>query len=265
MKSVICLCFAAGLAAGWWMPGEESLPSSADNVAHGEKPRRIDPGASLETARSAVRLTGDKVEIPRARLAELLYFPVAPVLSSGDFITREGIRRHASFENLAEWCGLDAAEKQRLADILREAADARKAWERQNVKVQPLRPGSWNLDYPGDEGKARADLKRRIGEAFSPEKAAAIELGGDLDNFFGLALISQEVKNGRVEVSAIRTTGNSSPDPDGGQLSLTFATEGRSVSVFVAVSEPSEWVCEKLQGLVLWDDLVAGATEAARK
>ncbi|RYD53751.1 MAG: hypothetical protein EOP83_22965 [Verrucomicrobiaceae bacterium] len=109
-----------------------------------------------------------------------------------------------SFEQLANWCDLDAHEKQQLADILRKAAEARRIWEKENIEVTSTATADWTLVIPNDSGHAFAELRQRIAATFPPANAAAIEAGGDLRNFFCFLAIAPEFHHGRVEVTARR-------------------------------------------------------------
>jgi hypothetical protein len=94
--------------------------------------------------------------------------------------------------------------------------------------VSSTAPGHWSLQFPGDQGSARAALKQRLRAAFDPATAEAIELGGDLDNFFGFWAWAPEFKQGTVEVSVTRVDREDQPDPDGPRLSFQVVIGGEA-------------------------------------
>lgn len=94
--------------------------------------------------------------------------------------------------------------------------------------VSSTAPGHWSLQFPGDQGSARAALKQRLHAAFDPATAEAIELGGDLDNFFGFWAWAPEFKQGAVEVSVTRVDREDQPDPDGPRLSFQVVIGGEA-------------------------------------
>ena len=128
-------------------------------------------------------------------------------------------------DTLAKWAGLDAAQKQQLEAILHEAAQARLEWESKEVKATRTNPGQWRLDFPSDKGLARAALKERIEATFPPDAASAIQLAGDLDNFFGFGYWAPGFRHGQIEVVTRRTDGADEVLADGNFLEIEADTD----------------------------------------
>lgn len=265
MKFVIIACFALGFFIGWW-PGGKFLGTRENRGGEvnamqstGRVSGTINPSVS-----QVVRLTRDKVEISRAKLEELLS-AMSPAQSFQDFMAGAALAEPERFDQLAKWSGLDAGEKRQLTEFLRQAATARAAWEKENVKVTSTGLGQWTLDIPGDDGKGRAELHRQLAAAFSPEKTAAIEAGGDLQNFFGFRKNTLYFQQGRVEVMARRRKGSNTIDPAGPELQLDVRVEDKLTTIWRGVDGLREPTNDTgIPGLPGWDAILKSATEAAR-
>ncbi len=232
MKFVVSLCFAVGLLVGWCLPGNSGISALAIDPVHDPASRTLDPETDdLATSIPAIRLTRENVEISQERLMALLEMPGSTALSVREFIGRDTGWGLGSLERLATWSGLDDLERRQLDEIVRQAAATRKQWEMANVTVTSQNPGHWTLDFPGDEGLARAELKRAIVEALGPEKAEAIDAAGNLNDFFGFGTIAPEFRNGRVEISAMRVGRNDQPDPAARNLLIECDIDGRHISI----------------------------------
>ncbi len=267
MKFVIVACFALGFLIGWW-PGGKFLNSSENRG--GVKTLVKSPSRDSETIPSSVtnsiRVTRDQVEISRAKLEELLDAPVPSALSFQDFMHSAATDPPESFRQLAQWCGLDAVEKQQLYEILQQAATARQIWADQNVILTSTGPAKWTMDVPSDKGIAQADLRRQLAAVVSPEKAAAIEAGGDLPHFFGYREFAWDFQQGRVEVTARRLDSNEKTDPVGRTLELEIRAGDRHTNSLLPVSwlDSSDHTVA-IPGLPVWGELLKAATEAAQK
>jgi hypothetical protein len=207
MKRLLLGCFLIGGLAGWWAPRMDFQRNSGEagqTGAHLE--RGTLAGAGAPGARR-IRTQGDRVEVPREQLLEMLRRG-SPALRIESFWLPERESRWSLWP-LAQLVDLDEEETTRLDKILRETAAARKAWERARVRVELAAPGHWRLTFPGDQGRARAGLKRQLDETFGSAKADAIDLGGDLTSFFGFRN-APDFKHGLMEVRVERT--NLNPD-----------------------------------------------------
>lgn len=256
-RFVISLSFVIGLLIGWCMPGSSGPSDAVAGPARHAESRSPGPESDLSAASApAIRLTRENVEISQERLMALLEMPGSTALSVREFIGRDTAWANGSLDRLAEWSELDEVEKQRLDGIVRHAADARKQWEMANVTVASQEPGHWTLDFPGDDGLARAGLKREIAAAFGTEKAVAIDAGGNLNDFFGFGIISPEFRNGRVEIFALRLGANDQPDPEGRNLSIECRIDGRKISISSVIpSQQASVEAAVFKELLGWDGL----------
>lgn len=264
MKPTLTLGFVIGIAIGWWLAGSLGGRSEApaDSIRRKSSARQ-EGGESADATKS--RSQAVKVELPQDRLKQLLQAGVATGLSSDSFSSHEGIRTLASFEKLCEWAGLDAAGKTTFTEILRQSAEARRDWEARNSKVAALSPGKWKLEIPDDGGMARNGLKRRIEAAFDPDTALSLQVGGDLENFFGMENIPW-LTSGPLEVTLKRVNDWKESDPEGSNYSLDVSHENSSLMMIVSASslmqEPEVKRIVTLLGSP--EEIAAKAAEASR-
>ena len=192
-----------------------------------------DPGSHPQRSetRSARRISGSPEPSPdpssrrtdslspdlHKRLGELVESGTSTALSADHFFSRDGNLAQPGFEKLCEWASLDGKGKATLSQILKDSADERRRWEKRNVKVKLVAAGRWTLEFPGDQGQAKRDLKRRLQEQFDPETAEVIEVGGDLENFFGFEGWAPEFTHGVVTVITNRKK-DGTTDPQGQTL-----------------------------------------------
>lgn len=219
MKRLLVACFLVGGLAGWWGPRPGSLGPAGEASGTGGALGDESPEGAGASGTQRIRIQGDRVEVPREQLLEMLRRG-SPALRIESFWL-PGREFRSALWSLAQWADLDEEEVTRLDKILRESAAARKGWEATQVRVERTAPGHWRLTFPGDQGQARDELKRRLNEDFGPAKAAAIELGGDLGNFFGLQY-APEFKHGLVEVRVEKI--NPPADWNGEDPGLWFQT-----------------------------------------
>ena len=213
----VVVCFAVGVTLGWWLSGPASGHASGAAVSASEEHRAKDAGTGSET-----RTRGDAdLGISPQQLTELVALGRATAMSMENMQHGNPIQ----LDTLATWAGLDTAQKQQLEAILREAAQARLAWESKEVKATRARPGHWLLEFPSDKGSARAALKERIEATFPPDAANAIQLAGDLDNFFGFGYWAPGFRHGQVEVVTRRTDGADEVLADGNFLEIKADTD----------------------------------------
>ena len=200
MKTIIALCFFLGIVLGYLIPRTHD----AGGGSGGKSARKSPSFAQFESETresSPIRKIEDRIEIRRDRLEQLLLSQHPTALSADIFYSSNASPLTWKVDGLGKWAHLDPGDQRKLLHILSNAAKSRREWEKANVKVDSPTPGKWILQYPGDKGKAREELKQQIESAFPPDRAMAIQLGGDLDNFFGLGSIQPEFKNGAVEIS----------------------------------------------------------------
>jgi len=226
MKRLLLCCFLVGGLAGWWGPrfaARENAGQAGRTGAHLEDGVLAGAGAS---GAARIRVQGERVEIPRDQLLGMLRRGPSPALRIESFWLPDQKSRWVLW-SLAQLADLDEVETTRLDGILRETAAARKAWERARVRVELAAPGHWRLAFPGDQGQARAELKRRLDNDFGPAKAGAIDLGGDLANFFGFHE-APEFKHGLVEVRVDKINLNGELDPEAPGLLFQISQGGET-------------------------------------
>lgn len=213
----VVVCFAVGVTLGWWFSGSASSDASgAASAPSGD--RRANDMEKTPVARTK---DDADLDISPQQLTELVELGRATALSMENM--QHG--NPTQLDTLAKWAGLEAAQKQELEAILREAAQARLEWESKEVKATRISSGHWLLEFPSDKGSARAALKQRIEAAFPPDAARAIQLAGDLDHFFGFGSWAPGFRHGQVEVITRRTDGADRPHADGDFLELKADTD----------------------------------------
>lgn len=220
MKYLLGLLFIAGFLIGRWNPSD----SGQDRQSAREAKRATASGSPVASGNrqpGRIHVANDKVQVAPEQLSALLDFETSPALCMRAFLGNPFPEAVKSLDNLAKWMGLEQAEKSTLEKIIREAATDRMRWEKENVKLQSAVQGKWTLDFPGDKGAARDQLRSRLSDAFGPEKATAIELAGNLDRFFWLDPESAEMAHGRVEIQA-KIAENSKEWMDGLKIQVTW-------------------------------------------
>lgn len=266
MKFLVIACFAAGVVIGWGPAGKSVRMHAGGGGSEVRRANREErPDALPPASRSSVRLTQDRVELSRAELEKFVNLPVSPALSFKSFPVTDTHLEAPDFANLATWCQLDAREQSQLAGILQKAAAARRAWEKENVKVTSTGPAAWTVEIPGDGGQALAALRQQLAAAFPPTKAAAIEAGGDLQNFFTFRAIPVELQQGRVEVSARRVDANREIDPAGNDLVVSMQAGENNMTFYLEVGSIGRTANDLLASwLPGTQELLEAATAAAR-
>lgn len=228
MKGMLVLTFGLGVVIGYW----RSIADDSNDV--GNRPQRSDtrstrlsPGSPESSFDSSNRRMDALSPNLHKRLAGLVESGTSTALSADQFFSREGSHAQPGFEKLCEWATLDGKEKSVLSKILKECADERRRWEKSNVKVKLVAPGKWTLEFPGDQGQAKRDLKKRLQEVFDPEKAETLEVGGDLENFFGFERWAPEFTHGTVSVITSRKN-DGTKDPQGQTLCIEVSYENNA-------------------------------------
>lgn len=213
----VVVCFAVGVTLGWWLSGPAAGHVSGAAGGPVEERRAKDSGPGSES-----RTKGDPdLGILPQQLTELVALGRATALSMENM--QHG--NPTELDTLAKWAGLDSAQKKQLVAILHEAAQARLEWESKEVKATRTNSGRWLLDIPSDKGVARAALKERIEATFSADAASAIQLAGDLDNFFGFGSWVPSFRHGQLEMVTRRTDGEDQPLEDGNFLEIEADTD----------------------------------------
>lgn len=229
MKVILVLMFGLGVVLGYLRTADDSDDVGGRPQRSEARSSRLIAGSPESSADSSSRRTDALSPDLHRRLGELVESGTSTALSADQFFTRDGNHHQSGFEKLCEWATLDGKEKVALSKILRECADERRRWEKRNVKVKPVAPGKWTLEFPGDQGRPMRELRRRLQETFDLETAEAIEAGGDLENFFGFERWAPEFTHGTVSVISSRKN-DGAIDPQGQTLCIDGSYENNGFS-----------------------------------
>lgn len=143
---------------------------------------------------------------------------------------------------LARWEGLDIAQTETLKRIIEEAKERQLAWEKREIKAEPIRPGGVRLFWKSTPAELHQAFQSDLTRAFGEETAQSLWQKGDLENFadfcgtaaaeqsVDLAVTTTEGHQGMVfdvECSSARKRTRLSMylDPNQPQLSLPFRTD----------------------------------------
>lgn len=204
MRARGVILYTGGILGGWWIAASPATSSAVEKLrvwSGGEKMEAaVVPGEVLE---GLPRRDDGQVLVSAERLQELLENHGSPVLRADDFA---GGRHQASLDLLAKWLGLNAGSKDRLAGILRGAAEERFAWEKANARITKPAPHRWVLEIPGDGGASRAALLEELKDGFGEQAAETIALAADLEGFFELPRdpYAKESPSGPIEIEAAK-------------------------------------------------------------
>lgn len=265
MKAILVLMFGLGVVLGYWRTAEDSHDTESRPQHSDTRSVRLSPSSHEPSSDSPSHRPDALSPDLHKRLAELVESGTSTALSADQFFSREGNHPQPGFEKLCEWASLDGKEKVALFKILKECADERRRWEKKNVKVKLVAPGKWTLEFPGDQGQAKRDLKKRLQETFDPETAESIEVGGDLENFFGFERWAPEFTHGLVTVITSRKK-DGTMDPQGQTLSIEGSYENNGISVLANVcTYMNEAMIDRLTGLLgNHQEFLEQASEASR-
>lgn len=265
MKAILVLMFGLGVVLGYWRTADDSLDPGSRPQRSDTRSSRLIPGSSESSSDPSSRRSDALPPNLHKRLGELLESGTSTALSADQFFTRDGNHPQPGFEKLCEWATLDGKEKAALSKILKASADERRRWEKRNVKVKLVAPGKWTLEFPGDQGQAKRDLEKRLQETFDSETAESIEVGGDLENFFGFERWAPEFTHGVVTVITSRKS-DGATDPQGQTLSIEGSYENNGISVLAKVGTyMNEAMIDRLTGLLgSHQEVLEQASEASR-
>ncbi len=260
------LLFLAGMLVGWWLAGSPSpAPELSKNAA---ADGRTTSGVPLPPPSPGSPLTGPRrvhrhVAISSHDLSETL----RKRESTGLHLEDLDLPAASKIDHIGERIGLPDEDRKTLARILKEAANERREWEKQNVKIDTLGSAHWKFRFPGDHGASLANMNSRLVSSFGPEIADAIHLTADLGNFFTLGSyhVSPLPGHGEVEIRTLRTDAEERhPDPEGDYLTFHLRI-GDSESIRTTkidyLGESGFRFLHLLGGI---DQLLEAATQASR-
>ena len=180
---ILALVFSA--IAGWLLAqgGFASAPkSSADSKSTTSSSRQLH--ASQELARRTFDIAKNPDLIPISMLDRLSTLRGSPRLSAG-FWMGDGDRiTDPGFQNLVDWLQLSESQKNSLADILREAANDRRAWEQGNMHAERLEAGIYQLSWIDHDSESLPTLRQALAREFGDKLGETIFIRGNLHRFF---------------------------------------------------------------------------------
>lgn len=192
MKVIVptALAVAAGFAFGW----RAAAPTARDTM---------EPAVATNTPESfpvsSIHLQGDQVVLPASGFRTALRHAVTSGITMAQYGVTESPPPGGHTALTAE-LGLDDGQVATFHRIFREAAEARLAWEKDQVQVRDIAPGEWELNFPGDGGAAKRQLTGDLTEAFGAELTDRILLSADVDGLFEFASFGDGFRHGVLQV-----------------------------------------------------------------
>jgi hypothetical protein len=188
-----------GFAAGWYLSRQTSGGNAAMGVAGAVSSSRKTAVVESPESSRPLRIADGAVWIPQEDLASLASSTLAARMYLDDAESNDWSCVNA----LTSWVRMTDDERTRFKIVLQEAARRRMAWETANVTVKETGPGEWKVLFPGDGGKAKLELQRSIETIFGADRAAQIDILGDVDGFFGMKWLAPGFRHGEIRVQAM--------------------------------------------------------------
>ena len=180
--------WTAGIAVGWCLAGLRTSDTQAPEVT-----------ATKESVPFPIRSEDNQIQIDKADFSKAAGLSVTSGLSCERY-AGPAATPPTGHTILTTSLGLDSRQVEAFHRIFQEASEARLAWEKENAQVKVISPGEWEIQIPGDGGKADRELMEKLTQAFGNELAQRIELSADLGGFFNLGEIDPDFRHGTLRL-----------------------------------------------------------------
>lgn len=198
------IALSAGIVVGFLLVGHPQSRVITVKYLKGEAGPKGAPVESNNNSKRPFYFEDGLVRISKDQFTRVLELAGSTSLKMSTFKPIENGRiASASFHGIASALGMSEEESKDLRALLGNAATARIAWEKENVIAVRRGAGTWEIRVPGDGGAAIQELRDAFVGRFGEERAAQIDLLGDLDGFFRGPNFLSEFLHGVIEVRAV--------------------------------------------------------------
>lgn len=213
MKVVIPLMVAvlAGFAIGRWA-GPSDRPVLPDSRTEASATTTSGGGRGSDWQDGPVTVDPSKFGV-------LLNEAMTSQLTMNAYGRNDG-PAHTGYTAFTSRLGLREEQLPAFHRIFREAAEARLAWEAENVTARETAPNEWTLNFPGDGGEGKQHLAEKLEAEFGREMAQNIFLKTDIDALFEFTDFQEAFRHGELKVRVRTLKSDTFGVPDETQVAV---------------------------------------------